>query len=176
MDTTSCEMRFAMVLPPDRGALIRPQFRTGILCLCEGLAGFNQSPQLVNQVRATSGCSGAQKFGSYWVRGQSPIPPGVYKVDTTMLTATESKKVPMGTNYFHIEPDPIINSDDPRLIRTEICLHYDGGALGTAGCIGVQPRRYATEPGWYVVLGWVLRMREKGFKSIPLSVSYEQGA
>lgn len=84
--------------------------------------------------KACSGCPGHQIFGSYWTVARSPIPPGQgYKVD---LQWTYSDLAGINGRYYHILPDPIVDSATGRQ-RTEIGLHQDNGAPGTSGCIGV---------------------------------------
>ena len=85
--------------------------------------------------KACSGCVGGQIYGSYWVTGCSPIPPGKdYRVD---LQWSYSDLTGINGRYYHILPDPIIEDAAPHRRRTEIGLHQDNGTPGTSGCIGV---------------------------------------
>ncbi|MBQ7569138.1 hypothetical protein IJT17_10110 [bacterium] len=85
--------------------------------------------------KACSGCAGSQVYGSYWITGRSPIPPGRdYKVD---LKWSYSDLAGIAGRYYHILPDPIERGDGSGLRRTEIGLHQDNGVPGTSGCIGV---------------------------------------
>lgn len=159
-------LKFTMPLPKAPSS----EFIEGVLCGHE-----DDVPAF--KVRATSGLVGCQYQGHWWQRGHSPIPPssvldlGDYEVRTAPIATTVSKKVAMGSTHLRILPDPIRGPNGA--IRTEILLHYDGAGAGTAGCVGVRPRKTATEPGWYVVLGWILHLRENhGISSIPLHVEY----
>ena len=85
--------------------------------------------------KACSGCAGSQVFGTYWITGRSPIPPGKeYRVD---LQWTYSDLAGINGRYYHILPDPIERGDGSGLRRTEIGMHQDNGVPGTSGCIGV---------------------------------------
>lgn len=85
--------------------------------------------------KACSGCPGSQILGNYWDIGHSPIPPGKdYEID---LQWHYSDLTGINGRYYHILPDPIIDSSNPKNLRTEIGLHQDNGAPGTSGCIGV---------------------------------------
>ena len=84
--------------------------------------------------KACSGCTGSQVYNSYWETGRSPIPPGKdYRVD---LRWTYSDLRGINGRYYHILPDPIVDPKTGRQ-RSEIGLHHDAGAPGTAGCIGI---------------------------------------
>ena len=85
--------------------------------------------------KACSGCVGSQVYGTYWITGRSPIPPGKdYKID---LQWHYSDLTGINGRYYHILPDPIERGDGSGLRRTEIGLHQDNGVPGTSGCIGV---------------------------------------
>jgi hypothetical protein len=138
-----------------------------------------EGDEIVLRLSATSGCAGHQCYlpngtPNVWEVGKGPIPDrSDYKVDTARLIATEAKKPPLGTFYFHILPDPIQQVGGLGK-RTEICLHLDGPydpyaedkskGLGTAGCIGVR--------GFDDIYEWVLKQRALGHGTIPLEVHY----
>jgi hypothetical protein len=114
------------------------------------------------QYKATSGATGSQVFGSYWVTARSPIPPGAsYKVD---LRWNYSDLPGINGRFYHILPDPIVNPDGSGQ-RSEIGLHQDNGTPGTAGCIGVVGSDWSK-------LCNALDERAKFCRYLPLEVSY----
>jgi hypothetical protein len=96
---------------------------------------------------ATSGCAQWQQPGDEWARGKGPIPAGFeYKIPTTPYWLPTRG---IEGYFFHIQPDPVSDSGNT---RSELGIHFDANAPGSAGCIVLK--------------------NLSGIKSIPLSVKY----
>ena len=112
------------------------------------------------EFKATSGAPGRQVYERYFDQC-APIPPGSYEIDLqSYFVATQG----IEGQFYHILPDPIY-APDGKGRRTEIGLHRDAGAAGTAGCIGVVGRDFNALHG---VLSQLLKKQ----KRLPLEVSY----
>lgn len=112
---------------------------------------------------ATSGCQQWQQPGDEWVRGKGPIPAGFeYKIPTTPYWV-ETRGIE--GYFFHITPDPI--SKNSGNIRSELGIHFDANAPGSAGCIVLK-----NFSGWQRFCDRMRAIAKSGIKSIPLSVSY----
>lgn len=112
------------------------------------------------EFKATSGAPGRQVYGRYFDQC-APIPPGSYEIDLqSYFCATKG----IEGQFYHILPDPIY-APNGKGRRTEIGLHRDAGAVGTAGCIGVVGLDFDA-------LHVVLRQLLKKQKRLPLEVSY----
>jgi hypothetical protein len=111
---------------------------------------------------ATSGCVQWQQPGDEWARGKGPIPAGFeYEISTTPYWLPTRG---VEGYFFHITPDPVSSSGD---IRSELGIHFDANAPGSAGCIVLK-----NFPGWQGFCDRMKAIAKSGIKSIPLSVSY----
>jgi len=89
--------------------------------------------QIINYL-ATSGARGRQTKELLWEQGKlGALPEGEYSIPTIGYVSN----VPGIQGYFfHIQPDPI--SEKGR--RSQLGIHHDANAPGTAGCIGIIRR------------------------------------
>ena len=111
--------------------------------------------------KACSGLAGYQQHGKYFDR-YCPIPPGNYEIDLASYWC-DTKGIE--GYYYHILPDPIVDPATGKK-RSEIGLHKDNGAPGTAGCIG------AVNADWDKLDEALQSLRLK-YKKIRLAVSYK---
>lgn len=89
-----------------------------------------------NQINyiACSGAAGRQIRELLWKPGRyGTIPDGKYFIPTK---GYHSSLPGINGLFFHIQPDPKCELGS----RSELGVHWDGGQLGTAGCIGIKNR------------------------------------
>lgn len=111
---------------------------------------------------ATSGARGRQTNDYFWRQGEfGPIPPGEYWIPAIGYWSDTHGIKGM---FFHIQPDPT----SKRGQRSELGIHHDGGAPGTAGCIGII-RRTSFER----FCDRLEALAESGIKKLPLTVKYD---
>lgn len=111
--------------------------------------------------KACSGAPGCQVLGQYFRPG-APIPPGSYELD---LASYYCDTPGIEGQFYHILPDPIVAKDGSGKQRSEIGLHRDAGAVGTAGCIGVVGSDFGA---LHAALSKLAQERP----TLPLEVSY----
>jgi len=112
---------------------------------------------------ATSGCAGWQQQGDQWARARGPLPEGFsYSIPTTPYHLDTRG---IEGDFFHITPDPVANGNGN--IRSELGIHFDANAPGSAGCIVLRNRE-----GWERFCDRLSKIAVSGIQSIPLSVRY----
>ena len=131
-----------------------PRLITGNLALDYG------DGNVVNYL-ATSGAASRQTRELLWkMGGFGPIPEGDYWIPTIGYVSN----VPGIAGYFfHIQPDP----KSERGMRSQLGIHHDANAPGTAGCIGII-RRTAFDK----ICDRLEELNEQGVKRLPLFVKY----
>ncbi len=132
------------------------------------LSLIDDSGTPVLTVRASSGLPGHQYLANYWEIGEAPIPPGHYKLNLNWLEPYPDQKTAMGSRFYRIIPDPIVEGNYKRV---GCGVHYDANytySPGSAGCIVALPKE--DEP-----FGWD-KMKEKldaiKLQAILLDVTY----
>lgn len=118
--------------------------------------------QLLNRA-ATSGQPGYQTPEHFWTRKKGPLPPGEYHISTEPYWQPELPGVEGW--WFDILPWDVYRADGQS--RSAFGLHYEAGALGTAGCPAVQTRAAMEEAKALLLLA-----KGAGYSQIPLEVSY----
>ena len=127
---------------------------------------------------ARSGQPGYQS--TYWDRSLSPIPPetltveGKYTIDLKWAPPEASDIGSMGDRFYYIKPIEIHqrNGDGK---RSYIGLHSDNNyrtAIGTAGCIGIDPRPSGDSAGWSGIKEKLDELEKQGITTLPLKIQY----
>ncbi|WP_126146966.1 hypothetical protein [Synechococcus elongatus] len=127
--------------------------------LLRGLFEIRQGSKRLLSVAATSGINPHQGPGDWSIKGAGPIPPfsGI-RIDLDPLYLPQKG---IEGNFYKILPFSFANG------RGDFGVHFDANVPGTAGCIAILFRM-----DWAKTEGVFERLREQGFKTIPLSVSY----
>lgn len=143
--------------------------------LVEGTLTLFKGKKEIVSIRASSGARGSQYKGNFWRIGFSPIPPsnmiqGAYLLHTKWLTVT-SNKAGLGSRFYPISPDPIINKSNLRQKRTSVGYHFDENnatSPGSAGCIVALPKK-GSEAGYNRFND---ELAKTGLERIPMEVIY----
>lgn len=110
---------------------------------------------------ACSGAIGRQHKDLLWKAGQyGAIPPGEYWIPTT---GYHSNLPGINGLFYHIQPDPVSSLGS----RSELGIHWDGGVIGTAGCIGIK-----NKGSFSTFCKRLSAIAQEGVKRLDLSVSY----
>jgi N-acetylmuramoyl-L-alanine amidase len=150
-----------MNIAPDR-VVFSMELKANTRVLQLGQLTFYALGQQLATFVATSGQPGYQSSKHYRTRGKGLIPP--YNKLFINTKGYHLNTLGIEGQFFPILPDPI-----PGYGRSEIGLHKDANAPGSAGCIVVQNHRSFTD----LVCPLLELADAKGWDRLPLEVKYK---
>lgn len=124
------------------------------------LALVYDTGEVINYI-ACSGATGRQSKSFLWKAGKyGAIPSGKYWIPTKGYV---SNLPGIAGLFFHIQPDPVSSLGG----RSELGIHWDGGALGTAGCIGIK-----NKSSFDTFCQRLAKLNEQGIRRLDLLVEH----